>query len=152
MIQTTVLSNHFQAPHASSGWLEEEPYWFWVTRSKVNFGTLPVKPYWRHTGYRFCPIIFKLRMLVVDDKRRHPFHFRSWDQMLWSNLAPFEGKPLFLLSSFLVTCTFTVTYRVIFRCLYFSHSMYLSNSQVMIVCYQSVFACVIWTISSHHYK
>ena len=40
-MQTTV----FAQSHVSCGWWEEEPYWFWVTGSKVkvNFGTLSVK-------------------------------------------------------------------------------------------------------------
>ena len=46
-IATTVfVPNQFQTLHVSCGWWEEEPYWFWVTGSKVkvNFGTLCKRP------------------------------------------------------------------------------------------------------------
>ena len=40
------LLNQFQTLHVSCGWWEKEPYWFWVTGSKVkvNFGTLCIRP------------------------------------------------------------------------------------------------------------
>ena len=37
------LLNHFQTSHVSCGWLEEEPYWFWVTGSKVNVNFAPLR-------------------------------------------------------------------------------------------------------------
>ena len=56
------LPNHFHASHVSCSWWEEEPYWFWVTGSKVKvkFGTLSIKPCGHDTDYSFCPITFKL--------------------------------------------------------------------------------------------
>ena len=58
------LINHFQTSHISCRWWEEEPYWFWVTGSKVkaNFGTLCIRPRGHNSDYRFCPIYFKLHM------------------------------------------------------------------------------------------
>ena len=49
------LPNHFQTSHVSCGWWEEEPYWFWVTGSKVkvNFGTLCIRPCGHDTDYSF---------------------------------------------------------------------------------------------------
>ena len=35
------LLNHFQSSHVSCGWLEEEPYWFWFTGSKVKVNFPP---------------------------------------------------------------------------------------------------------------
>ena len=58
------LPNHFQTSHVSCSWWEEEPYWFWVTGSKVKvkFGTLSIKPCGQDTDYSFCPFTFKLHM------------------------------------------------------------------------------------------
>ena len=64
------LSNHFHTSHVSGGWWEKEPYWFWVTGSKVkvNFCTLCIRPYGHNTDYSLYPISFKLRMYVMDDE------------------------------------------------------------------------------------
>ena len=58
------LPNHFQTSLVSCGWWDEEPYWFWVTGSKVrvNFGTLCIRPCGHDTDYSFCPITLKLHM------------------------------------------------------------------------------------------
>ena len=58
------LPNHFQTSHVSCGWWEEEPYWFWVTGSKVkvNYGTLCIWPCGHNSDYSLCPITFKLHM------------------------------------------------------------------------------------------
>ena len=55
------LPNQFQTSYVSCGWWEDEPYWFWVTMSKVkvNFGTMRIRPCGHYTDYRFCPITFK---------------------------------------------------------------------------------------------
>ena len=68
------LLNHFQTSHASCGWWEEEPYWFFASGSKVrvNFGTLCIKSCGHGTDYSFCPITFKLHMYIVHDERRNP--------------------------------------------------------------------------------
>ena len=56
------LPNHFQTSHVSCVWWEEEPYWFWVTGSKVNFGNLCIRPCGYNTDYSLCLINFKLHM------------------------------------------------------------------------------------------
>ena len=58
------LPNHFQTSHVHCWWWEEEPYWFWVTGSKVkvNFGTLSIRPCGHNTDYSLFPITFKLHM------------------------------------------------------------------------------------------
>ena len=58
------LPNHFQILHVSCGWWEKEPYWFWVTGSKVkvNFSILCIRPCGQDTDYSFCTITFKLYM------------------------------------------------------------------------------------------
>ena len=104
------LPNHFQTAHAHSPWWEEEPYWFWVTGSKVkvNFGTLCIKPCGHNsnysfypitfklhmhihlghdTDYSFCPITFKLHMHIHHDVKRNPIDFGSWGQRSRSTLA-----------------------------------------------------------------
>ena len=57
-------SDHFHSSHVGCGWCEEEPYWFWVTGSKVKviFGTWCIKPCGHDTDYSFTPITFKLQM------------------------------------------------------------------------------------------
>ena len=64
-------SDRFQTSFVNCGWWEREPYWFWVTGSKVKviFGTLHVKPCGQNTGYTFCPITCKLQMQVVQVMR-----------------------------------------------------------------------------------
>ena len=83
------LPNHFQTSHAHSPWWEEEPYWFWVTGSKVkvNFGTLYIKPCGHDSNYSFCPINFKLHMHIHHDERRNPIGFGSQGQRSRSTLA-----------------------------------------------------------------
>ena len=83
------LPNHFQTSHAYCWWWEEEPYWFWITRSKVkvNFGNLCIKPCGHDTDYSFCPITFKLHMHIVDDERRNPINFGPRGQRSRSSLA-----------------------------------------------------------------
>ena len=89
------LLNHFQTSHAHCSWWEEEPYWFWVTGSKVkvNFGTLCIKPYGHDTDYSFCPITFKLHMHIVHDGRRNRIDFGSWGQRSKSTLTLCWIKP-----------------------------------------------------------
>ena len=54
------LHNHFQTSHVSCGWLEEGPYWFLVTGSKVkvNFGTM-YKTLWTRYRLQFLPNHFQ---------------------------------------------------------------------------------------------
>ena len=54
------LPNHFQTSHVSCGWWKEEPYWFWVTGSKVkvNFGTV-YKTLWTQKRLQFFPNHFQ---------------------------------------------------------------------------------------------
>ena len=56
-----LLQKHFQTSHVSCGWWEEEPYWFWVTGSKVkvNFGTLCIRPCGQDTDYSFVSSHFQ---------------------------------------------------------------------------------------------
>ena len=89
------LPNHFQTSHAHLPWWEEEPYWFWVTGSKVkvnfgkvNFGTPYIKPCGHDSDYSFCPITFKLHMHICHDERRKPIDFGSRGQRSRSTLAP----------------------------------------------------------------
>ena len=103
------MSNHFQTSHVDCGWWEEEPYWFWVTGSKVkvNFGTLSIRPCGHNTDYSLCPITFKLLMKVMDDEGRNPIDFGSWGHRWRSTLPPpppCEGMPRFALSSYLRFC------------------------------------------------
>ena len=44
---------------------------------KVNCGTLCIRPCGHDSDYSFCPITFKLHVLVVDDERRNPIDFGS---------------------------------------------------------------------------
>ena len=83
------LPNHFQTSHVSCGWWEEEPYWFWVTGSKVkvNFGTLCIRPWGHDTDYSFCPITFKLHMLVVNDEGGNPIDYGAQGQRSRSTLV-----------------------------------------------------------------
>ena len=99
-----MLSNHFQTSHVSCGWWEEEPYWFWVTGSKVkvNCGTLCIRPCGHDSDYSFCPITFKLYMYVVDDEGRTPIDFGSWVHRSRSTLPPCEGMPHFALASLII--------------------------------------------------
>ena len=78
-IATSVFAQSLQTPHAHSPWWEEEPYWFWVTGSKVkvNFGTLCIRPCGHDTDYSFCPITYKLHMHIHHDVRRNPIDFGS---------------------------------------------------------------------------
>ena len=73
------LPNHFQTSHVSCGWWEEEPYWFWVTGSKVkvNFGTLCIRPCGHDSDYSFCPITFKFHMHIYLHERRNPIDLGS---------------------------------------------------------------------------
>ena len=54
------MPNYFQSPHVSCGWWEEEPYWFWVTGSKVkvNFGTV-YKTLWEECTIQFESNLFQ---------------------------------------------------------------------------------------------
>ena len=66
----------FKLHMLSFGWWEEEPYWFWITGSKVkvNFVTLCIRPCGHNSDYSFCPITFKL---PVVGKRFLPMgHFQ----------------------------------------------------------------------------
>ena len=45
--------------------------------SKVNLGTLCIKPFGHNTDYSFSPITLKLRMEVVVDERRSLIDFGS---------------------------------------------------------------------------
>ena len=65
-IATTVFAQSLPFSHVSCRWWEEEPYWFWVTGSKVkvNFGTLCIRACGHDTDYSLCPITFKLHILV----------------------------------------------------------------------------------------
>ena len=77
------LPDHFQTSQAHCWW-EEEPYWFWVTWSKVkvNFGTLCIKPCGHDTDNSFCPIIFKLHA-----------HCGWWEEgLFWFRLAGSKVK------------------------------------------------------------
>ena len=71
-------SNLFQISHVhvSCSLWEEEPYWFWVTGSKVkgNFG--------HNTDHSLSPITFKLHMLVVGDERKNPVDLPTCEGML----------------------------------------------------------------------
>ena len=84
------LPNHFQTSHAHCWWWEQEPYWFWVTGSKVKVGfcILCIKLCGHNTDYSLTPITFKLQMSVVDDEKRNPIYFGLQGQMSWSTLAP----------------------------------------------------------------
>ena len=90
-IHTTVLPYHFQTSYVKLLIKEKEPYWFWVTVSKVKLGTVhktlkivderrrnstdfgscrqrlnlaqSIKPCGHDTDYRFCPITFKLNIM-----------------------------------------------------------------------------------------
>ena len=57
------------------------------SKVKVNVGTLCVKPCGQDKDYSFCPITFKLHMLVVDDERKNPLYFGSRGQMSRSTFA-----------------------------------------------------------------
>ena len=50
------LPNHFKNSRVSCSWWEEEPYWIWVTVSKVKvkFGTLSSKTCWHNTDNIFA--------------------------------------------------------------------------------------------------
>ena len=50
------LPNHFQTPHVSCGWREEELYWFWGSKVNVNFRTLCIRPCRHNTDYRLSQI------------------------------------------------------------------------------------------------
>ena len=87
------LPNHFQTSHVSCGSWEEEPYWFWVTGSKVkvNFGTLCIRPCGHNSDFSFCPIAFKLHMHIHHDERRNPIDFGSRVHISRSTLPPARG-------------------------------------------------------------
>ena len=53
----------------------KETYWFWVTGSKVKFGTLSITHCGHDKGYSFCLISFKLHVQVVDDEREEIYWF-----------------------------------------------------------------------------
>ena len=97
-------SDRFRTSYVNCGWWEREPYWFWVTGSKVKviFGTLHVKPCGQNTGYTFCPITCKLQMQVVGNERRNPVDFGSRGQSstycLWKGLSfvPTPSTKLFM--------------------------------------------------------
>ena len=84
-----LLPNHFQTSHVFWLWREKEPYWFWVTGSKVkiNFYTLPMKPCGQDTDY--YSTVFALLLsnygtctnVVVNDERRDPIDFGSQGPM-----------------------------------------------------------------------
>ena len=61
------LPNHFQTSHVSCGWWEKEPYWFWVTGSKikVNCDTLWIRPCGHDTDFAqsLSNFICKLSMM-----------------------------------------------------------------------------------------
>ena len=48
--------------------------------SKVNFGTLYIKPFGYDMEYRFFPITSKHHMQVVDDEMRNPIDIGHWGQ------------------------------------------------------------------------
>ena len=89
------LLNHFQTSHAHLPWWEEEPYWFWVTGSKVkvNFGTLYIKPCGHDSDYSFCPITFKLHMHICNDERKNPIDFGSLGSKVKVNFGTLYIKP-----------------------------------------------------------
>ena len=67
--------------------IDEEPYWFWVTGSKVKVGTLCIRPCGHNSDYSFCPITFKLHMHIHHVERRNPIDFGSRGQRSRSTLA-----------------------------------------------------------------
>ena len=71
------LPNHFQHSHASCGWWEEEPYWFWIARSKVkvNFNTLKYKTLWVRYRQQFLPNRFQISRAICGWWDEEPFWF-----------------------------------------------------------------------------
>ena len=63
-IVTAVFAQSLSNFTLSCGWWEEEPFWFWVTGSKVkvNCSTLSIRPCGLYSDYSFCQITFKLHM------------------------------------------------------------------------------------------
>ena len=90
------LPNHFHSSRSPCWWWEEEPFCFWVMRSKVNvnFGTVCIKPCEYDTDYNLCRITFKLHMHIVDDERSNPIDLNHeikgqcqfWHSVLYKTL------------------------------------------------------------------
>ena len=62
----------------------------WV-RPCVSPSVRRALPFGHDTDYSFCPITFKLHMLIVHDERRNPIDLGSQGQISRSTLAPYEG-------------------------------------------------------------
>ena len=72
-----------------SSWWEEEPYWFWVTRSKVNvnFGTLCIRPCGHDTDYSFLPNHFQTSHISCGWWEEEPYWFWVKGQgQLWHSV------------------------------------------------------------------
>ena len=61
--------------------------------------TLCIRPCGHNTDYNFCPINFKLHMLVMDNEGRNPIDLGSRGDRSRSTLPPCEGMPRFALSN-----------------------------------------------------
>ena len=63
-----LLPDHFQLSYARCTWWEEEPYWCWVTVSKVKvkFGTLCIKPCGHDACHSFYPITWDHSFLSLS--------------------------------------------------------------------------------------
>ena len=83
------LPNPFQTSFARCWWWEKEPYWFWITGSKVevNFGTVLMKPCGHDTDYSFCPIIFQTSYVSCWWWEEELYWFGSRGQRSRSTLA-----------------------------------------------------------------
>ena len=74
-IQTLVFARSLSNFNVSCSWWQEEPYWFWVTGSKVKvkFGTLSIKPCGHDTGHSFLPYHFKTLHVSCSWREKEPY-------------------------------------------------------------------------------
>ena len=92
--RTQFLPNHFQTSHVSCGWWEEEPYWFWVTGSKVkvNFRTV-YKTSWAWYRLQFLPNHFQTSHVSCGSREEEPYWFGVTGSKVKVNFGTLCIKP-----------------------------------------------------------